>query len=261
MRVVQPRIQHTGIIVKSDDELAIMRRAGQVVARTLEALLDAVRPGITTGELDALAYEVITSHGAIPSFKGYRGFPASICTSLNEEVVHGIPGKRVVREGDILGLDCGAIVEGYHGDSAVTVGVGEISEDAQRLLTAAEGSLDAAIEQTRVGRRMGDLSWAAQQVAEAQGFGVVKEYVGHGIGRELHEEPAVPNFGTPGRGILLQKGLVLAIEPMVNMGTWKTRLMPDEWTVVTEDGTLSAHFEHTIAITEDGPEVFTARKR
>lgn len=259
MRVEQPRIQNTGIIIKSPAELDTMRRASRVVAKTVAALIDAVRPGITTGELDDLADGVIRSSGATPSFKGYRGFPKSICTSINEEVVHGIPGKRVIREGDIVGLDVGAIVDGFHGDSAVTVGAGEISEAAKALLEAAEGSLTAAIAACRVGARMGDVSWAAQQYAESRGFGVVREYVGHGIGRMLHEEPAVPNYGTPGRGIPLRSGMVLAIEPMVNVGTWKTKVLPDGWTVVTEDGSLSAHFEHTIAILDQGSEVLTAR--
>ena len=255
-----PRIQQTGIILKSDAEIDTIRQASQVVARAIEALLAFVRPGVATKELDDVAYETITSHGAIPSFKGYRGFPASICTSLNEQVVHGIPGTRVVEEGDILSLDVGAIVDGYHGDSAVTLGIGEIPARSQALVEAAEGSLYAAIERAWPGARMGDLSEAAQAYAESRGFSVVREYVGHGIGRDLHEEPAVPNFGTAGRGILLQKGMVLAIEPMVNIGTWKTRLMPDQWTVVTEDGSLSSHFEHSIAILEDGPEILTERK-
>lgn len=260
MRVIQPRIQHTGIIIKSPAQLDVMRQAGRVVARTLEILLEAVKPGVTTAELDEIAEESIRSHGAVPSFKGYRGFPGSICTSLNEEVVHGIPSSdRVVQEGDVLGLDCGAIVDGYHGDSAVTIAVGAVSDQVARLLEAGEGSLNAAIEMVRVGNRMGDVSWAAQEYSETRGFSVVKEYVGHGIGRDLHEEPAVPNFGTKGRGILLQPGMVLAIEPMVNVGTWRTRVQPDEWTVVTEDGALSVHFEHTVAVLDEGPEVFTAR--
>ncbi len=245
--------------MKSPAELDVMRQAGRVVARTLEVLLEAVRPGITTGELDEIAEETIRSQGAVPSFKGYRGFPASICTSLNEEIVHGIPGSRVVQEGDVLGLDCGAIVDGYHGDSAVSIALGSVPDEVERLLEAGEGSLNAAIEQVRVGNRMGDVSWAAQEYSEARGFSVVKEYVGHGIGRQLHEEPSVPNFGTAGRGILLQAGMVLAIEPMINIGTWKTRVQPDEWTVVTEDGSLSVHFEHTIAVLDEGPEVLTAR--
>ena len=236
-----------------------MRQAGKVVADTIKAVLKDVRPGVTTGELDAVANKCITGAGAKPSFLGYRGFPCTICTSVNEEIVHGIPGKRVLKEGDILSLDVGAIVGGYHGDSAITVPVGMVGLDAQRLLEVAEESLNAAIRQCQAGARMGDISWAVQDYAEGQGFSVVKEYVGHGIGRALHEEPSVPNFGVPGRGLVLHPGMVLAIEPMVNMGAWKTRLLADGWTVVTEDGKLSAHFEHTIAISDDAPEVLTAR--
>lgn len=236
-----------------------MREAGKVVANTIKALLKEVRPGITTGELDAIAHKSITGAGAKPSFLGYRGFPGTICTSLNEEIVHGIPGKRVLKEGDILSLDVGAIVGGYHGDSATTVAVGKISKEAQVLLEVAEESLNAAIRQCKAGARMGDVSWAVQQYAESKGYSVVKEYVGHGIGRALHEEPSVPNFGAPGRGLVLKPGMVLAIEPMVNVGVWKTRVLADNWTVVTEDGKLSAHFEHTIAINDGAPEVLTAR--
>jgi len=260
MRVQQPRIQPTGVIIKSDAEIDVMRQAGRVVAKTIDSVLAAVRPGTTTKELDDIAYGTITGEGATPSFLGYRGFPASICTSLNEEVVHGIPGPRVLQEGDILSIDCGAIVEGLHGDSAVTVAVGQASEEAITVAEAAEGSLYASIEKCVAGNRMGDVSAAAQAYAEAKGYSVVREYVGHGIGRDLHEEPSVPNFGEPGKGLLLRKGLVLAIEPMVNVGGWKTRLLPDNWTVVTEDGALSAHYEHTIAILEDGPEILTARR-
>ncbi|MBF8299189.1 MAG: methionine aminopeptidase [Dehalococcoidia bacterium] len=236
-----------------------MREAGAVVANTIKALLREVRPGITTGELDALAHKTITQAGAKPSFLGYRGFPGTICTSINEEIVHGIPGKRVLKEGDILSLDVGAIVGGFHGDSATTVPVGKVSTEAMTLMEVAEESLNAAIRQCRAGARMGDVSWAVQQYAESKGFSVVKEYVGHGIGRALHEEPSVPNFGAPGRGLVLRPGMVLAIEPMVNVGVWKTRVLADNWTVVTEDGKLSAHYEHTIAINEESPEVLTAR--
>lgn len=258
MRIGQPRIQATGIILKSPSEIATMRRAGHVVALVIQRLVAAVRPGVTTGELDEIAAETIRSEGATPSFLGYRGYPKTICTSINEEVVHGIPGPRVLKGGDIIGLDVGAIVDGYHGDAAVTVSAGTITPQAQALLEAARGSLQAAIAAVRPGARIGDVSAAAQTHAESRGFAVVREYVGHGIGRLLHEEPPVPNFGVAGRGLLLQPGLVIAIEPMVNAGTWKTRLMPDNWTVVTEDGSLSAHFEHTIAVTEHGAEVLTA---
>ena len=259
MEIGQPRIQPTGVIIKSPQEVALMRLAGQVVALTIKALLKEVRPGITTGELDAVAHRTIVGAGAKPSFLGYRGFPGTICTSVNEEIVHGIPGKRVLKDGDILSLDVGAIVGGYHGDSATTVAVGKITPAAGTLLEVAEESLNAAIRHCWAGVRMGDVSWAVQEYAESKGFSVVKEYVGHGIGRALHEEPSVPNYGTPGKGLVLRPGMVLAIEPMVNVGVWKTRVLEDNWTVVTQDGKLSAHFEHTIAINDGAPEVLTAR--
>ena len=250
------------IIFKSPEEIDRMRRAGAIVARTIERLLAAVRPGITTLVLDVLAEQTIRGEGGIPSFKGYRGFPASICTSLNDEVVHGIPGRRILEEGDIVSLDVGAIWEGYHGDSAVSVFVGEAPSDrAEKLLLVTEESLEAGISELQPGKRLSDVGHAVQQVVEGAGFSVVREYVGHGIGRALHEDPPIPNYGDPGRGPLVKPGLVVAVEPMVNMGTWRTRVLPDEWTVVTEDGSLSAHFEHTIAVTEDGPEVLTARDR
>ena len=237
-----------------------MRRAGRIVADTIVRLVEAVRPGMTTADLDEIAEGLIRGEGAIPSFKGYRGFPASICTSVNEEIVHGIPGKRVLREGDLLSLDVGAIWEGYHGDSAVSLFVGEPpSSEAEKLVRVTEESLDAGIAQLRSGKRLSDVGNAIQQVAEGAGFSVVREYVGHGIGRSLHEDPPIPNYGPPSRGPEMRPGWVLAVEPMVNVGGWETRLLADEWTVVTADGSLSAHFEHTIAVTEDGPEVLTAR--
>lgn len=247
------------ITLKSPPELDRMRAAGRIVAATLERVIAAVRPGITTGELDRIAEREITSRDAVPSFKGYRGFPATLCTSLNEEIVHGIPGARALREGDLVKIDCGAIVEGFHADSAVTVAVGEVSKEALRLMEATEESLAVGIAEARAGRRLGDVGHAIQRVAEDAGFSVVREYVGHGIGRALHEEPPVPNYGAPGKGMALREGLVLALEPMVNVGTHETRLLDDGWTVVTADGALSAHFEHTVAITADGPEVLTAR--
>jgi methionyl aminopeptidase len=248
------------IIRKSSEELERMRRAGSVVAATIDRLVEAVRPGMTTADLDRIAEDAIRSAGAVPSFKGYRGFPASICTSVNEEIVHGIPGKRRLGEGDLLSLDVGAIWEGYHGDSAVTVFVGEPrSDQAEKLVRVTEEALEAGIAQIRPGNRLSDVSHAVQQVAEGAGFSVVREYVGHGIGQSLHEDPPLPNYGPPGRGPELRPGLVVAVEPMVNVGGWETRLLADEWTVVTADGSLSAHFEHTIAVTEDGPEVLTAR--
>lgn len=245
------------IIIKSARELAYMRQAGRIVAETLAVLQERIKPGIITAELDALAYKVITKHNAVPSFKGYRGFPASLCVSVNEEVVHGIPGKRVLREGDIVSLDLGAIYHGYHGDAAVTLGVGRVSEEAARLIEVTASALQAAIAQARAGHCLGDISWAIQHYAESRGFSVVRQYVGHGIGREMHEDPQVPNFGQPGRGVKLRPGMTLALEPMVNRGDWRTKVLPDNWTVVTEDGGLSAHFEHTVAITAGDPEILT----
>jgi methionyl aminopeptidase len=247
------------IIRKSPQELETMRRAGRITAEARDRVSAAVRPGITTGDLDAVAEEAIRSAGATPSFQGYKGFPASICTSVNEEIVHGIPGKRVLKEGDLISLDVGAIWEGYHGDSAVTVFVGEPpSDQAEKLVRVTEEALEAGISQIRAGGRLSDIGHAVQQVVEGAGFSVVREYVGHGIGRSLHEDPQIPNYGPPGRGIELRPGLVIAVEPMVNMGGWETRALEDGWTVVTADGSLSAHFEHTIAVTEDGPEILTA---
>ncbi|MGH2683357.1 MAG: type I methionyl aminopeptidase [Actinomycetota bacterium] len=248
------------IIHKSLDEVERMRHAGRVVAATIDRLVATVRPGTTTAQLDRLAEEEIRSAHAVPSFKGYRGFPASICTSVNEQVVHGIPGSRVLREGDLLSLDVGAIWEGYHADSAVSVFVGEPpSAEAEKLVRVTEESLEAGITQIRPGARLSDISHAVQETAEGAGFSVVREYVGHGIGRSLHEDPQIPNYGPPGRGPELRPGLVVAVEPMVNLAGWETRVLADEWTVVTADGSLSAHFEHTIAVLEEGAEVLTAR--
>jgi methionyl aminopeptidase len=255
------------IIYKSPEEVDKMRRAGRVVAGTIERVVAAVRPGVTTAQLDAIAEAYIRERGATPSFKGYGGtssraaFPAVICASLNDEVVHGIPSrKRVVAEGDILSLDFGAIVDGFQGDSAVTVIVGDPpSAEAEKLVRVTEEALEAGISQIRPGGRLSDIGAAVQQVAEGAGFSVVREYVGHGIGRAMHEDPQIPNYGEPGRGVPLKPGLVVAVEPMVNIGGWRTRVLADDWTVVTEDGSLSAHFEHTIAVTEDGHEVLTAR--
>jgi methionyl aminopeptidase len=248
------------IIHKSLDEVERMRHAGRVVAATIDRLVAAVRPGMTTAQLDRLAEEEFRSAGAVPSFKGYRGFPASICTSVNEQVVHGIPGSRVLREGDLLSLDVGAIWDGYHADSAVSVFVGEPpSAEVEKLVRVTEESLDAGIAQISPGGRLSDISHAVQETAEGAGFSVVREYVGHGIGRSLHEDPQIPNYGPPGRGPELRPGLVVAVEPMVNLGGWETRVLADEWTVVTADGSLSAHFEHTIAVLEEGAEVLTAR--
>jgi methionyl aminopeptidase len=247
------------IILKSLEEIDTMRTAGRIVADARAKVVAAVHPGITTAALDAIAEEHIVAHGATPSFKGYRGFPASICTSVNEQIVHGIPGDRALKEGDLLSLDFGAIWEGYHADSAVSVFVGEPpSAEAEKLVRVTEDSLEAAISQIREGGRLSDIGNAIQQVVEGAGFSVVREYVGHGIGQSLHEDPQIPNYGPPGRGPELRPGMVLAVEPMVNLGEWETRALEDGWTVVTADGSLSAHFEHTIALTEAGPEVLTA---
>ena len=249
------------IVFKSPEEIERMRRAGHVTAMTISRLLEAVRPGITTADLDALAEETMRAEGCTPSFKGYRGFPASICTSVNQEIVHGIPSqRRVLQDGDLLSLDVGAVWEGYHGDSAVSVFVGGPPSDvSEKLVRVTEESLEAGISQIRPGGRLSDIGHAVQQVVEGAGFSVVREYVGHGVGRALHEDPQIPNYGEPGRGIKMKPGLVIAVEPMVNVGDWRTRMLADGWTVVTADGSLSAHFEHTIAVTEEGIEVLTAR--
>ena len=249
------------IIYKSPDEVDKMRKAGRIVAGTIQRVLAAVRAGVTTADLDRVAEAYIVEAGAVPSFKGYKGFPASICVSIDNEIVHGIPSpKRVVKEGSVLSLDFGAIWEGFHGDSAVTVIVGEPpSSEVEKLVRVTEEALSAGIAQIRPGGRLSDISNAVQQVAEGAGFQVVREYVGHGIGRSMHEDPQIPNYGPPGRGPELKPGLVIAVEPMVNLGGWETRVLADDWTVVTADGSLSAHFEHTIAVTEDGHEVLTAR--
>jgi methionyl aminopeptidase len=241
-----------GIIIKTAQEIAIMGEAGRIVAAVIAALTGALAPGITTRELDAIAVRELKRHGAAASFKGYRGFPASICVSVNDEVVHGIPGERLLQEGDIVGLDFGAYYRGFHGDAAVTVGVGNINLQSSNLLEVAEGALRAGIAAARQGARLGDISAAIQSHVESRGFSVVREYVGHGIGREMHEEPQIPNFGPPGQGPLLQNGMTLALEPMVNAGDWRTKVSANNWTVVTADGSLSAHFEHTIVI--DGAE-------
>jgi methionyl aminopeptidase len=245
------------IIRKSPSEIATMREAGRITARALRLVGEAVRPGATTAELDAIAEEVIRSAGAVPAFKGYHGFPGTICSSVNHQVVHGIPGATLLREGDILSVDVGAIVEGYYGDSARTFAVGEVGEAARTLMDATRGALDAGIAQCVPGRKLYDISHAVQTVAESAGFSVVREYVGHGIGRSMHEDPQLPNFGAPGQGPTLAVGMVFAIEPMVNAGAAAVRALDDGWTVVTEDGSLSAHFEHTVAVTEDGPLVLT----
>jgi len=246
-----------GIIIKSDEEIAAMRQAGKIAATVLEVLKLQVRPGMETKELDVIAARELEKLGAKPSFKGYQGFPANLCVSVNDEIVHGIPGERVLNEGDIVSLDIGAIFTGFQGDAAVTIGVGNISLQAKQLMETTEGALNAGIAAAYSGARLGDISAAIQQYAESRGYSVVREYTGHGIGREMHEEPQIPNFGLPGTGPMLKKGVTLALEPMVNAGDWRTRLGNDRWTVLTADGSLSAHFEHTIAITNGEPEVLT----
>lgn len=245
------------IIFKSEREIQYLREAGRIVALALRAVRQAVAPGVTTQELDEVARELIVAHGAIPAFKGYGGFQGNICASVNEEVVHGIPGPKRLQAGDIISIDCGAICNGYYGDSAVTIPVGTIDPESERLLRVTEESLYQGIAAATVGNRLGDISHAVQCHVEAEGFSVVRDYVGHGIGRNMHEDPQIPNFGAPGRGPLLKPGMVLAIEPMVNVGTYKVRTLKDGWTVVTADGKRSAHFEHTIAITPDGPKILT----
>ena len=245
------------IIAKSAAEIEVMREAGRITARALDAVSSAVRPGVTTDDLDAIAEDVIVKAGARPAFKGYHGFPATLCTSVNDQVVHGIPGGRVLKEGEIVSVDCGAIVDGYYGDSARTFPVGQVSAAANRLMDVTKRSLEAGIARCRPGMRLYDVSAAVQEVAEAAGFSVVREYVGHGIGRSMHEDPQVPNYGKAGTGPTLRTGMVLAIEPMINAGAADVRSLDDGWTVVTLDGAMSAHFEHTVAVTEDGPLVLT----
>ena len=234
-----------------------MRQAGAVVGMVLTLLKGSVEPGMTTKDLDQIAYKEIIRHGAKPTFKGYRGFPASICTSINEEIVHGIPGRRVLKEGDILKLDVGATLGGMIGDAAISLAVGQVEEEAVALMEATQQSLEEGIKASRPGKRIGDIGAAIQEFSESRGYGVVREFVGHGVGRFLHEDPQVPNYGQTGMGPLLRPGMCIAIEPMLNLGDWHTRILNDQWTVVTADGKLSAHFEHTIAITDDGPEILT----
>jgi methionyl aminopeptidase len=245
------------IICKSETELKLMRRAGQIVAETHSLLAKSIQPGITTKELDQIAEDYIHSQGAIPSFKGYNGFPASICASVNDELVHGIPGQRKLNEGDIISIDIGAQYQGYHGDSAWTYPVGKVSETALKLLEVTEKSLYAGLEMAKPNVRLFTISHAIQKCIEDEGFSVVREYVGHGIGADLHEEPQIPNYGLPEHGPRLRQGMVLAIEPMVNVGERFVKTLEDNWTVVTVDGSLCSHFEHTIAITADGYEILT----
>jgi methionyl aminopeptidase len=246
------------VIRKSRNEIEKMRHAGLVVAETLSELRRMIEPGITTRELDAYAEKRIRSSGAYPTFKGYRGFPASICASVNDEVVHGIPSHRKLREGDIIKIDCGATLNGYVGDAAITVGVGRISPEIEKLMEITRESLFQAVKKMIPGNRLYDVSYAVQEYVEMRGYTVVREFCGHGIGQKMHEEPQVPNYGRPGTGPKLKVGWVLAVEPMVNAGTHDVHVLPDGWTVKTKDGKASSHFEHTIAVTEDGPQVLTA---
>lgn len=241
------------IILKTSEEIELIARASKIVAEVHQDILGMVKPGVTTLDLDKVAEEGIRDRGAIPAFKGYRNYPKTLCTSINDQVVHGIPSNQVLKEGDIIGLDLGAIVNGFYGDGAVTVPVGPIQETVQNLLTITEEALAKGIALAMVGNRLSDISHAIQTHVESAGFSVVRDFVGHGIGRQLHEEPQVPNYGRPGQGPRLQSGMVLAIEPMVNMGGPKVRILDDQWTAVTKDGSLSAHFEHTVAIQPSGP--------
>ncbi|MBQ4154901.1 MAG: type I methionyl aminopeptidase [Clostridia bacterium] len=245
------------VILKTGRELKIMKEACRISAGALKLIGSAVEPGVTTAELDRLAEEYILSQGAKPNFKNYNGYPATACISINNEVIHGIPGKRKIKEGDIVSVDLGAVFEGFHGDNAATFAAGDISPEAKRLMDVTRESLYEGIKKARHGGRIGDISSAIQSYVEARGYSVVRQFVGHGIGTSLHEAPEVPNFGTPGRGIRLVPGMTLAIEPMINMGKAGVRTLADNWTVVTLDNSLSAHFEHTVAITPDGPQIMT----
>lgn len=245
------------IILKSQEEIAGIRESNRIVAEVLLKLHEIVAPGITTKDIDRLAEEMAKRYDARPAFKGYRGYPASVCTSLNSEVVHGIPSNRELREGDIISLDFGIYFKGYYGDAAITVPVGEVPGKGERLIKVTEESLYKGIQETRPGNRLGDISSAVQEHVESAGFSVVRDFVGHGIGKSLHEDPQIPNYGTRGRGIVLREGMVFAIEPMVNEGTFDVTVTGDGWTVVTKDGKLSAHFEHTVAIRENGPEILS----
>ena len=245
------------IIRKSPREIEQMAKAGAVVARTHELMREHVRPGVATEELDRIAEEFIRSEGGVPTFKGYRGYPAALCISRNDMVVHGIPGRDALAEGDVVAIDVGVTLGGFVADSAWSYAVGEISEEAQRLLEVCEASLYAGIEQARIGNRIGDIGAAVQHVTEDAGYSVVRSLVGHGVGRDMHEEPQIPNFGSPGRGPLLAEGMTLAIEPMITAGGAEVVLLDDRWSIVTEDGSLSAHFEHTVAVTEEGPRILT----
>lgn len=245
------------VIVKSNSEIAKLKKAGQITGGTLQYAGEIIRAGMTTLELDRMLHKYITSHGAVPSFLGYGGFPGSACISINDEIIHGIPGPRKILDGDIVSVDVGAYIDGYHGDSAKTFAVGNVSDEAKALMASTEESLYKAISMAKPGVRLGDLGAAIQEYNESRGFSVVKQFVGHGVGRDLHEDPEVPNFGKAGHGVRLVAGMVIAIEPMINAGGEAIKVMPDKWTVKTKDGSLAAHFEHTIAITADGAVILT----
>lgn len=248
------------IIIKNHNEITLMKKAGRIVGETLLLLEKEVKPGVTTADLDRMAEEFITKHGAKPSFKGLYGFPSSLCISVNEQVIHGFPGAYVLREGDIVSIDCGAFFDGFHGDAARTFPVGNISVDAQKLIDITKESFFQGIKFAKEGNKLTDISYGIQSYVEAAGFSVVRDFVGHGIGRKVHEDPNVPNFGKSGRGPKLLEGMVLAIEPMINAGTHKVKTLKDGWTVVTADSSLSAHYENTVAILSDGPEILTLIK-
>jgi methionyl aminopeptidase len=245
------------IIIKSAEEIAIMRQAGRIVAEILKIVSESIKPGMKTKELDSIAEKELVRLGAKSSFKGYHGFPANLCVSVNDEIVHGIPGDKVLHNGDIVSLDFGAIYNGFQGDSALTVTVGKASPEAKKLIETTRETLQAGIDAARDGATLGDISSAVQNYDESRGYSIVREYTGHGIGRDMHEDPQIPNFGVRGTGPVLKKGMTLAIEPMLNIGTWRTRVAGDNWTVLTADGSLSAHFEHTIAINDKEAEVLT----
>ncbi len=246
------------IILKSKLDIALMRDSGKIAALARSVGGEMAKPGVTTGAIDAKIRQTIMSHGATPSFLGYGGFPGSACVSVNNEVIHGIPSGRELKDGDIVKIDVGAFYKGFHSDCAATFAVGNVSEEAKKLIDVTEQSFFKGIEKAIPGNRLGDISWAVQEFVEANGFSVVREYVGHGVGRDLHEDPSVPNFGRAGRGVRLMKGMTLAIEPMVNIGSFAVKVLDDEWTVITKDGSLSAHYENSIAVTDNGPVILTA---
>lgn len=245
------------ILIKSDSEIEAIRRSGKITASVLDELVKHIKPGISTGQLDRIAEGIIKENGAVSAFKGYRGFPNTITVSINEEVVHGIPGDRKLKDKDVVSIDIGVIYDGFCSDAAVSIGVGDITKEARRLLEVTSSALDIAIKKAQAGNRLSDISNAVQVYVEENGFSVVRDLVGHGIGRNLHEDPQIPNFGPPGRGTMIEKGMVFAIEPMVNAGDYKVSIKDDSWTVVTQDGSVSAHFEHTVAITNNGPKILT----